>query len=308
MHFLSFKLGEIIYVIDTTCMQEIIELQETSPVPNAPSFIDGVINLRGKIIPILNLSKRIGTPSGNISKRKILILKMGNIYSGMIVDSIERIFRTEEIEIKEVPQIASTPANVEFIKGVVKKDDKILMLLDIERVLKSDEKDILSLEIKDEMSSSIKRYDERSQLQLIGFTLSDLTHAIEMENVQKIIKIPQITPLPNVPDFIKGLINLRGNVILVVDIRSFLGLESAELTTNARIIITKINNKIVGILVDSILQVLKIQQDLIQLPIPTLSHQSQEFVKGEFLYGNQLFILINLEKIISSKEIKKWQS
>lgn len=308
MHFLSFKLGDITYVIDTTCMQEIIELQETSPVPNAPPFIDGVINLRGKIIPILNLSKRIGSPSGDVSKRKILILKMGNTLSGIIVDSIERIFRAEEVEIEEVPPLALAPSNIEFVKGVVKKDKRILMLLDIEKVLSSDEKNILDLEIKDEMALSIKKYDESNQLQLIGFTLSNLAHAIEMEKVQKIIKMSQLTPLPGVPDFIKGLINLRGEVVLVIDIRSFLGLEITDPTPSARIIITKVNNKTLGISVDDILQVLKIPQDLIQLPLPTLEQQSQEFIKGEFLYANQLFVLIDLEKIISSKEIKKWQS
>lgn len=307
MHFLSFKLGEVTYVIDTTQMQEIIELQDISPVPNAPLFIDGVINLRGKIVPILNLSKRIGTPSAQITKRKILILKTGKTPTGIIVDSIERIHRQETIEIEDIPTIASTSANVDFIKGVIKKEDKILMLLDLEKVLGAEEKSILDLELKEDLALSVRPYDDATYLQVIGFTLSGLVHAIEMEKVQRIIRPPAITHLPSTPQFIKGVINLRGEVVIVIDIRSFLGIPLSEDTTSCRIIIIKINNKTCGVGVDSILQVVKIPQDIIQPPLSTLDYQSQDFIKGEFLHGDKLFTLLDLKKILSSKEIKKWQ-
>lgn len=307
MHFLSFKLGEVTYVIDTTQMQEIIELQDISPVPNAPLFIDGVINLRGKIVPILNLSKRIGTPSAQITKRKILILKTGKTPTGIIVDSIERIHRQETIEIEDIPTIASTSANVDFIKGVIKKEDKILMLLDLEKVLGAEEKSILDLELKEDLALSVRPYDDATYLQVIGFTLSGLVHAIEMEEVQRIIRPPAITHLPSTPQFIKGVINLRGDVVIVIDIRSFLGIPLSEDTTSNRIIIIKINNKTCGVGVDSILQVVKIPQDIIQPPLSTLDYQSQDFIKGEFLHGDKLFTLLDLKKILSSKEIKKWQ-
>ena len=104
--------------------------------------------------------------------------------------------------------------------------------------------------------------------QYIIFNIKDVKYGIAIENVIEVIKLLTITPLPKTPDFIKGVVNLRGKVVPIIDLRERFGYNDIELTDNARIIITLIEaNKEIGLIVDSVSEVLTLSEKLLEPPM-----------------------------------------
>lgn len=138
-----FRLGKEEYAVDINQVREIIKIADITRVPKAPEFIEGVINLRGQISPIMDLRKRLNLPvSEKDEDTRIIITEVGSSVVGMIVDSVTEVRRLSEKSIDSTPSI-STGVGTEFIRGVGKVDDRLLIVLDIEKILtKGEEKQL----------------------------------------------------------------------------------------------------------------------------------------------------------------------
>lgn len=138
-----------------------------------------------------------------------------------------------------------------------------------------------------------------NSLQIVGFTLNKEEYALEIASVQEIIKIQKMTRVPRSRKYIIGVINLRGIVIPIIDLNLRFELEKRELNDSQRVIILKINNVFVGIVVDSVSEVIEVDQDQI-LSNPTIKASiSQEYLKGLCKLGEErLLTLLNIEKIL----------
>ena len=132
----SFFLGEEEFGADILMVQEIIRMQPITRVPNAPHFVEGVINLRGKVIPIVDLRKRLNVP-GTEDKRKIrvIVVDVESKITGFIVDSVSQVLRIPQNTIEPAPSIVTSSIDSEYITGVSKLNDKLLILLDFNRIL-----------------------------------------------------------------------------------------------------------------------------------------------------------------------------
>lgn len=127
----SFQLGPEEYAIDILGVQEIIRMVEITHVPNAPHFVEGVVNLRGKVIPIINLRTRFGLPSAELTKdTRIVVVEVTHLILGFIVDSVEEVLRLPE-EFIEQPPLTGCGAD-DFHKGVGRVDGRLLILLNLE--------------------------------------------------------------------------------------------------------------------------------------------------------------------------------
>ena len=135
-------------------------------------------------------------------------------------------------------------------------------------------------------------------VQLVSFLLEDVEYGIEILLVHEILRIPSITRLPNVPPFIKGVINLRGNVIPVVDVRARFGFPSGDMTDQSRIIVIESDDKLIGLLVDNVSQVLRIKENNIDPPSLLIEGVSEEFIKGVGRLKDRLIIILNMSNII----------
>lgn len=130
LQLVSFQLGPEEYAIDILGVQEIIRVVEITHVPNAPHFVDGVVNLRGKVIPIINLRTRLGLSAVEPTKdTRIVVVEVAHLILGFIVDSVEEVLRLPE-EFIEPP--SSTGGAADFHKGVGRVDGRLLILLDLE--------------------------------------------------------------------------------------------------------------------------------------------------------------------------------
>jgi purine-binding chemotaxis protein CheW len=137
----SFLLGEEEFGADILMVQEIIRMQPITRVPNAPHFVEGVINLRGKVIPIVDLRKRLNTEaSEDTRKTRIIVVDIEGKITGFIVDSVSQVLRIAKNTIEPPPSIVIAGIESEYITGVSKLDDRLLILLDFSKILTKREK------------------------------------------------------------------------------------------------------------------------------------------------------------------------
>jgi purine-binding chemotaxis protein CheW len=147
MQVVTFTLNELDYAIDIGMIREIIYFKKTVPLPEAPPFVEGVLDLRGAIVPIIDLKKTIKMKRAtNISATHILIVKLGQSVVGIIVDEVREVIRFDEDQIQSPQKIHQGPG-ARYLKGVVKVDERLIFLLDLDAVLTNDEQALLS-EIK----------------------------------------------------------------------------------------------------------------------------------------------------------------
>lgn len=137
--------------------------------------------------------------------------------------------------------------------------------------------------------------------QIVSFRLANEEYGIDIMNVQEIILVGQVTEMPQVPGYLRGLINLRGHVIPIVDLRLRLGLEAAAATEHTRILVLNVNTKTVGVVVDAVDEVLSV--DSVELePTPAgVAGAGEEFVTGLLKFEEKLLILLNLERIVEEE-------
>jgi len=142
LQLVTFRLGEEEYAFDILSVREIKRMMEITRVPRSPDFIEGVVNLRGNVIPILDLRKRFGLPPREPDpETRIIVSEVDRRVVGFIVDTVTEVLRIHADTVEPPGDIAGIDA--EYIKGVGKIDDRLLILLDVDRVLSKQEKQIL---------------------------------------------------------------------------------------------------------------------------------------------------------------------
>ncbi|MGI6084830.1 MAG: chemotaxis protein CheW [Acetivibrionales bacterium] len=152
----KFNIADLDFAIGIKQIFQILKPQEIFKVPNTPPFIEGLINLRGKVMTVFNLRKRFNLPEKeNDENTKILIIKMNNYLLGFTVDNVSEIIRIPEEEIVETPPSLSN-LDKRFLSGVAKMGEKLILLLDPEKILTPDEE------------NQVKEIVEEHEAELIG--------------------------------------------------------------------------------------------------------------------------------------------
>jgi purine-binding chemotaxis protein CheW len=139
-------------------------------------------------------------------------------------------------------------------------------------------------------------------MQLVSFRLANELYGIEITKVREIILITEITRIPQTPHYVKGLINLRSTVIPVIDLRALFGLPEGEITDESRIMVLQASGRTIGIVVDAVSEVLRVKQDQIAPPPPTVAKLGREYLTGLVKLDKQLLILLDIDKILSDEE------
>ena len=143
MQLVTFSIGEEEFGVDILKVQEIIRTMEITKVPKAPGFVEGVINLRGKVIPIIDLRRRFGLSSKEHDKHtRIIVIEINNMIVGFVVDSVSEVLRIPASTV-EPPPAGVAGMESEYISGVGKLQDRLLILLDLDRLLSNEDLDVL---------------------------------------------------------------------------------------------------------------------------------------------------------------------
>ena len=142
-----------------------------------------------------------------------------------------------------------------------------------------------------------------SSMQLVSFRLADEEYGIEITKIREIILITEITQVPQTPDYVKGLINLRSTVIPVIDLRTRFDLPEAEDNDESRIMVLNVGSKTVGIVVDAVSEVLRISRDQIAPPPQSVAGLGREYLTGLVKLDDQPLTLLDIDELFPDEEI-----
>ncbi len=140
------------------------------------------------------------------------------------------------------------------------------------------------------------------EYQLVVFQLSHQTYGIDIALVYEIIRMETITKVPRTPQFVEGVINLRGKIIPVIDICKRFNLPDSDKTGTSRIIIVDVGGNTIGMIVDAVSEVLRVPADSIEPPPPMIDGIDAAYLRGIAVLDNRLIILLNLDKILYDHE------
>jgi purine-binding chemotaxis protein CheW len=139
LQLVTFTLGNEEYAVDILKVQEINRMADIAKVPNSPSYVEGVINLRGRVIPVVNLRRRFGLGEKDRDARsRIVIMDVQGVTMGLVVDSVSEVLRIPSGIVEATPPMASD-VSTEFIRGIAKLEDRLIILIDMDKLIERPE-------------------------------------------------------------------------------------------------------------------------------------------------------------------------
>ena len=140
-------------------------------------------------------------------------------------------------------------------------------------------------------------------IQVVSFIIAEEEFGIDILNVQEIIRPVEITRIPNTVPYVEGVINLRGRIVPVVDLRTRFGLGRREIDKNTRIVVVELDDKVVGFQMDAVSQVIRVEQEVIEPPPLLSTSRSVQYIRGVAKLKDRLITLLSLEELISDNAL-----
>ena len=141
--------------------------------------------------------------------------------------------------------------------------------------------------------------------QVVNFRIGKESFGVPIDNVQEIVRVPEITVVPEMPSFVEGVINLRGKIVCIVDLSKRLKIEAAPRAKSSRVLIVEVDDRLIGLLVDSVNAILHIPQEAIEPTPDTVAPVGAGYIIGVGKLHDKLIILLNLRNILRPDEIRK---
>jgi len=142
------------------------------------------------------------------------------------------------------------------------------------------------------------------EIQIVGFRIGRETFGVPISMVREIVRVPEITSVPNAPDYIEGVINLRGRIIPVLDLRKRFGVKSAEPNKKNRIVVVELGARAIGLIVNSASEVLRIPPSEIEEPHSVFQEGELDFITGVGKLKGRLVILLDLNRVLQRGELR----
>jgi purine-binding chemotaxis protein CheW len=152
------------------------------------------------------------------------------------------------------------------------------------------------------MSTTAEEAATEKVIQFVTFILRDETYGINVMQVQEVLRVTEIAPVPGAPNYVLGIINLRGNVVTVIDTRGRFGLPSTEVDDSSRIIVIESEKQVVGILVDAVSEVVELRSNEIEVAPNVGNDESSRYIQGVATREDSLLILVDLNKLLTNEE------
>ncbi len=307
MQLVTFILGQENFGIDIMNVQEIIRIPSITSVPQAPSYVEGVTNLRGEILPVLDTRVKFGMDQAerDVSSRVIVVDVQGKKV-GLSVDEVSEVLRVESNRIEATPAIAAD-MDMSTISGVVKINDgkKLVMILEAGNLCSMEQTQRREILSKNALKDSGKRETEQKleEVQLVSFLLGNEEFALEIEHVREIIRYPEIVKVPNLPEYIKGVISLRDTLMPIIDMRIKLDTGNDEIGDSTRVVVVDADNTRIGLVVDRVYEVTRIAKDTIFAPPQALSGEQLKGI-ARVDGGKRIIMLLDPRDIVSQEELQ----
>ena len=314
---LYFQIGKNKYAINTSNVLEIMKLPALDYPQKLPNNIVGLLKYNNFVINVVDIRFYLNidvTPYN--SHNELLIVKTDEVILGIVTDKIIGILPFDTALMDQIPFVDSRM----IIESLYKFNNETIFIVNIyalENLLKQHdimlpEADIPALFPQDEASKSLmakrtRSITEKSALRLasgalhaknkyISFNLNNDFYCIALDYVKEVLKDTSITQVPGTPDFIEGIMNLRGDYITVINLRKFLALPETTTTDKKPVVIIKCNELKLALLIDKINELFEFQET-------TQEEFNESYYANEFIYNKTLYTVLNIDKISSDKRI-----
>ncbi|WP_027717190.1 chemotaxis protein CheW [Desulfovirgula thermocuniculi] len=266
---LTFRVGGEEYGLDIADVKEIVHLPEkVNFLPGAPPYVLGVISLRQKVLPLLSLRRLFGLPEEEGGRVVVAYLGAGrNLLAGLVVDSVAEVLRVSEKSLEPVPGLFRDRENGEVSAVCRVGEDRLVFVVDASKLV-SEEALSVTAGGAEEGSEEGRRHSEAEQ-HLVTFLLAGEEFALPIASVREIIRGTRVTPVPGSLPFVCGVLNLRGTIVPVVDLRLRFAYPPKELDEQSRILICEGRSTVLGLLVDGVREVLKVPLSQVE-PAPDI--------------------------------------
>lgn len=304
----SFLVGEEEFGLDLGAVREIIRFPAIAKVPNAPDYIKGIIALRNTLIPIIDLRTKLGAGSDQVDAgTRVIVVDLNGISVGVTVDRVFEVIRLPRETVFPPPQVFDNQSG-EKITGIARLDDgqRIIMLLDLQDIIYSSmienlKNDASYLAPEDDAAALDK--DAASDEQMVVFRLAGEQYGVHISQIQEITKLVKITRVPRSPEYVKGVFNLRGDLIPVIDLRKRFAMPCGEQTDRSRIMVAEVNGNKAGIIVDEVLEVLQIPSGCLE-EMPGIVNESHNtaYINRIVKLGDRLIMSLDLNSILAEEQ------
>ncbi|MBF0465020.1 MAG: chemotaxis protein CheW [Nitrospirae bacterium] len=329
--YIAFRCGRFVYAVDTLHVREIIHLPEFKPVDEAPEYVAGLINVRGNVIPLIDIDKRFGRKGHKFALTdKVIVFSHNRRRIGVIVDEIMDIYDVSSDSIEKAPLYSDDIMHRSgFIEHVAKINENILMILSHHKLFDSrvmavisnyQGREVLAEELFPSEGQSPgtptetaaifhkravalahknnQQKDSSSLMPVAVVELEDELFGIELTVVREFVTVNDYRQVPCCPSHVIGNINLRGEIVTLIDIRDTLGMTKSSGRAMDSAVIVVIDNFTLGICIESLRDVLYVPvSEQKELPI-AIKHANESFFKCTALFDNKAIVVLNLQNVL----------
>jgi purine-binding chemotaxis protein CheW len=267
-----FALGRQEFALPLGAVEEIVRIPaDVTPMPHGDAVVVGSITVRGALLPLLSLAALLALPAQtDRSRARIVVVRVGAHRVGIVVDAMRAIIRVAESQIDPVPEVLSRGAAETRIQAICRLDagKRLVSVLAAEHLVREDITARLLQGSKEQDIMTEEQGDAASE-QFLVFRIGEDEFALPIASVEEVTPLPpKLTRLPKAPAFVQGVMNLRGNVVPVIDqVRRFSGV--AATGRKRRVVVVRIGDLQAGFIVDAVSEVLRIPTDAMR-PAPEL--------------------------------------
>ncbi|MFP4102998.1 chemotaxis protein CheW [Coleofasciculus sp.] len=338
--YFSFGLNDRLYGISTAYVEEVFPLPELISIPEAPREMIGVVSLRGEMIPVIDFNQSLGLQSSNYRLTdSIIVLRREKTKVGIIVNQVCEVLTISSDEITTELEPNQTVSENGVIGGLTRHAGDIVILSDPENWLNSIDSHTFKL-VENYLSQELNRnqssgelftqqavfaanatpeerdiFRERANSLKLPFESQDLTSVkpltiivlnhqlfgIDLGVVREFTDIQQVTPIPCCPPHIVGNMNLRGEIVTLVDIRPVLKLPLTAITRSSKALIVQVEEILAGVIVENVRESMFLLNPLQIIAVtPETISVNPDYLQGEAVYAEKMISILDIPKIFLS--------
>ena len=314
--FVTFATGTESFAVSMSMVQEIIRVPEVVRVPLAPATLNGLANLRGKVLPIISLRGLFGFPEReHDDSSRVVVVDVGQPF-GFIVDRVASVVEVENDQIEDVGSISGT-VDVKLLSGLIKDPNggPMIMMLDFAKLMEREFAQIIAVTKKSAIGGSLAISDENAreklteELRLVSFHVSGQEYAVTIDDVQEIVQIPEhIVHVPHAESHVLGVMTLRSRLLPLVSLRRLFTLPEKDLDEKSRIVVLVYKGSSVGLAVDGVNEVLRVPKSNVD-PLPPLLAREEELADIAEICrldeGKRLVSIITVQNLFGNTVVRQ---
>lgn len=286
LQLVSFDVAGQEYAVAIEDVQEIVQMpDDIVQVPQSQHHVLGIMTLRQRLLPLVSLRRMFALPARAADEQsRIVVVSLGGASVGVVMDSVNEVLRVALSAVEPVPPLLARQSGMADIARICRLDGgkRLVSIIDAASLFRQEAiRDILEdqqVQRDSEMDADAESAGNDDEEQLVVFRLGQEEFGVPIDSVQEIVRVPELlTHVPKAPAMVEGVINLRGSVLPVIDLRRRLGLQEAERSDRQRIMVFLIDRVCTGFIVDSVAEVLKVERRAIE-PAPQLSHEQSRLL------------------------------